>query len=1279
MKITKYLHFNLSVALPLLTLLITLFITHQAFNSAKIELEEKTQTYFDFRVREATSLIKHRMHVYEQVLQGASGLFKASTSVERNGFKQYVTTLNLAKNYTGIQGVGFSLIVPPEKKTQYAASIRSEGFPEFTVWPKGQRDTYTSIIYLEPFDDRNQRAFGYDMFSEPVRHAAMQKAIDTGQAQLSGKIKLVQETGEHDQSGFLMYLPVYLNVTNNDTLSERREHILGWVYSPFRMNDLMSGLFGEQADDLNVQVFDGESMSNEALMYDSYAVNHMTTTQLEAVVKVHIADHPWTVRIRPLPVMNSRVNYEHPNFVAIIGIILSVMFSVLIWFLVTGRQQVAQALIKSQSQLSTLVNSIPDLIWLKDKDGTYLSCNPSFEKLFGAKEADIIGKTDYDFVDKELADFFRKYDKKVMSELVPSINEEMLTFADSSYQGLFETIKTPMLDEEGKVMGVLGVARDITKRKILETSLKEKEERLALATRHNGVGVWDLNLLTSELIWDDTMFMIFNIKREDFSGAYEAGEKTIHPDDLLHTREELEDAISGKNTFDTDFRILCSNGDIRHIKALAKVFHDEDGKPIRVLGTNMDITLQKQAEEKLQLSSRVFSDTHEGITITNAQKEIVDVNPAFSKITGFSRKEVLGKNPRILSSGKQTPEFYADMWKSINDFGHWQGEVWNRRKGGELYAELLTVSTLLDDNGKVINYVGVFTDITQSKQQQEKLGLMAHYDLLTKLPNRALFTDRFHQAIAHSKRSEHQLAVCFLDLDNFKPVNDNYGHDVGDQLLIEVAQRIKSCIREEDTVSRQGGDEFTLLLNDIESYGQCENTLKRILHALAQPYLIGNTSHHVTASIGVTLYPDDNEDIDTLIRYADNAMYQAKQSGKHRYHFFDSQRDRQLVQKHHRLDEIQQALINNEFQLYYQPKVNMVTGEVFGAEALIRWIHPEKGLIPPLDFLPLIDATDLELQIGDWVINQALQKMEHWFAQGIKLEVSVNIASHHLQSASFCTNLEAALAQYPAVEPQYLQLEILESSVLSDLEMVSQIVKTCQDVLGVSVALDDFGTGYSSLTHLRSLTASIIKIDQGFVRDMLDDPNDYTIIDGVIGLADSFGREVIAEGVETTEHGLMLLMMGCEEAQGYAISKPMPANDMPTWLSAYTPNKEWFSCGNRVRTEKETTIKLFRLITEHWKNKFVLKVQSSPEDNQPWPNVSEKHAPSGQWIKRAHKEGVFEREGLAHLKTAHDNVHFIAQAIQISYQEGDVDKARGAIEGLMIAYSEMTNAVGLCE
>ena len=584
--------------------------------------------------------------------------------------------------------------------------------------------------------------------------------------------------------------------------------------------------------------------------------------------------------------------------------------------------------------------------------------------------------------------------------------------------------------------------------------------------------------------------------------------------------------------------------------------------------TGLVLIQLKENEAKLLLSSRVFHESHDGIVITNAKNEIIDVNPAFCEISGYKHDEVIGLNPLILSSGKHSPEFYADMWQQISAHGHWKGEVWNRKKNGELYAELLTIFTLKDNTGKIINYVGVFSDITQSKKQQEKLTMLAHYDMLTGLPNRTLFSDRFHQAIAHSNRTKTQLAICFLDLDNFKPINDNFGHGIGDQLLIEVANRIKANIKEDDTVSRQGGDEFALLLGDIISYEQCKQTIEKIHHALTQPYLLDGYSHTITTSTGITLYPSDKGDIDTLIRHADQAMYQAKLVGKNRFQLFNTEQDQQNIQKHLQIKEIQQAFINNEFCLYYQPKVNMKTGVVFGTEALIRWIHPEKGLISPLQFLPIIEKTELEVLIGAWVINQALNQLNLWIQKGIKIGISVNISSHHLRSVSFFSDLEKSLARHPNVTSGSFQLEILESSELGDLNTINHIIKTCKNKLGVNVALDDFGTGYSSLTHLRNLSANTIKIDRSFVRDMLDDPGDYAIIDGVIGLANSFSREVIAEGVESTEHGLKLLVMGCYKAQGYGIARPMPIDELYFWLSNYTPNKEWLAAGNKERTQK---------------------------------------------------------------------------------------------------------------
>jgi diguanylate cyclase (GGDEF)-like protein len=552
------------------------------------------------------------------------------------------------------------------------------------------------------------------------------------------------------------------------------------------------------------------------------------------------------------------------------------------------------------------------------------------------------------------------------------------------------------------------------------------------------------------------------------------------------------------------------------------------------------------------------------------------------------------------------------------------------------------------------------------KQQQEKLNLMAHYDVLTGLPNRALFTDRFNQSIAHSNRTENILAVCFLDLDNFKLVNDNYGHEVGDKLLIQVSHRLKETIRDEDTVSRQGGDEFALLLNDIESDYQCIQTIERVHQALAQPYIIDDIPHNITASTGMSLYPLDDGGVDTLLRHADQAMYQAKLAGRNQYQFFNAHDDKQAIDRQVRLQEIRQAITNNEFHLYYQPKVNIRTGKVFGAEALIRWIHPERGLIPPLDFLPTVEGTDLEIQIGGWVMNEALQQLESWQQQGVKLEVSINVSSHHLLSSAFFDQLNDALDNHSDVNSQDLQLEILESSALGDLDAISGIIKRCQNVLGVNVALDDFGTSYSSLTHMRRLSANTIKIDQSFVRDMLDDPDDYSIIEGVIGLAKAFHQDVIAEGVETDAHGLMLLIMGCNEAQGYGISHPLPAEDMPAWLADYTPNTYWMDYGKQHITPQTHKVTLLQLTTKQWFNTVTNAIRTM--DNSGLGDCFKKY-PLAAWLSRFEEEGLFSSTWLDKLTQAHDVMFTLAKEMVEQYQASDIEPARASLDEFERSYT----------
>ena len=606
-------------------------------------------------------------------------------------------------------------------------------------------------------------------------------------------------------------------------------------------------------------------------------------------------------------------------------------------------------------------------------------------------------------------------------------------------------------------------------------------------------------------------------------------------------------------------RWIGPNGEERTQEWTNRAFFDDTGKLIRLQAVGQDITERKRSEAKQELAAKVFYHAREGIVVTDAQGTVIDVNEAFVHITGYSREEAIGQNPRMLSSGRQDPAFYAALWGALTGQGHWSGEIWNRRKDGEVYAELLTISSLRDAQGKTQQYVALFSDITAIKAHQSQLEHIAHFDALTNLPNRLLLADRLQQAMAQAQRRGQKVAVAYLDLDGFKNVNDHHGHDVGDQLLIALANAMKDTLREGDTLARIGGDEFVAVLIDLDSTASCVPLLTRLLEAAAEPVPLGTLVLRGSASIGVTFYPQTQGiEADQLLRQADQAMYQAKLAGKNRYHLFDAAQDSSMRFHHESLERIRLALMQDEFVLHYQPKVNMQTGQVIGAEALIRWQHPEKGLMVPAAFLPVIEDHPLAVNVGEWVIDTALNQIAVWHDAGLDLPVSVNIGARQLQQADFVERLKSALAKHPHVSPAQLELEVLETSALADMAQVSLVIEDCAKI-GVKFALDDFGTGYSSLTYLKRLHVALLKIDQSFVRDMLDDPDDLAILQGVISLAGAFKREVIAEGVETIEHGTLLLRLGCALAQGFGIARPMPPELMPAWVATWKPDTAWLA------------------------------------------------------------------------------------------------------------------------
>jgi diguanylate cyclase (GGDEF)-like protein/PAS domain S-box-containing protein len=710
--------------------------------------------------------------------------------------------------------------------------------------------------------------------------------------------------------------------------------------------------------------------------------------------------------------------------------------------------------------------------------------------------------------------------------------------------------------------------RDLTQRKQSERTLQENEAKLRVL----------FDLLPLGLVLTDTegQLVEFNNAFLNITG-YSAQEIKD-----LQLREVTPAKYAAANpTQKTAGKLASRLTD--HFGPYEKDYVHKDGRliPVRFNGVRItgrdgkdyfwslmeDITESRAREDRLRMAASVFENSYEGIVVTDIDTTVVDVNPAFSRITGYSREDILGKTPAVLASGRHRSDFFTKMWETLSTKDFWQGELWNRRKNGDAFAVMMSISVIRDDSGLLLNYLGVFSDITESKLHEAELHRIAHYDPLTGVPNRRLMTERLNQAVARTRRAGNHLAVCYMDLDGFKAVNDLHGHEAGDLLLVTLSERITATLRTEDTLARLGGDEFVLLLSDLAAPSDCRLVLQRVLEAANAPVALDATPNsktvQVSASIGVAVFPHDDVDADVLLRHADQAMYRAKEGGKNAYHIFDPAQDREQRARQSSLVRLREALERQEFVLHYQPKVDMVNGDVVGAEALIRWQHPERGLLPPGEFLSYLDGSELEVALGEWVIAQVLRQIEEWQQLHLDFKVSANVSAHHLLQANFADRLRQAVQRHPAQVSASLELEILETAALADIGQAVQVLGECR-TLGVSFSLDDFGTGYSSLTYFRKLPLDYLKIDQSFVRDMMVDPDDLGIVETVVRLAQAFNRPVIAEGVETLEHAAKLVDIGCRFGQGYGIGRPMSHEHMLVWLKKWQDQKAWLAWAGTI-------------------------------------------------------------------------------------------------------------------
>ncbi|MGZ8236082.1 sensor domain-containing protein, partial [Methylobacter tundripaludum] len=829
--------------------------------------------------------------------------------------------------------------------------------------------------------------------------------------------------------------------------------------------------------------------------------------------------------------------FDHALFVVldIVMLFLLSYISLRKLFLSDMHRQKAEAELRNNTTtLRAILDNSPFLVWLKDPNGHYITINKVFADYIGLEDIrQVVGKTDLDFWPKDLAEKYRADDAEVMATRQQIHIEEQAFDGERIYW--VETYKTPIIDEHGNILGTTGFALDITERKQVEQKIKALALRnqVLMQTATDGIHVMDDQGNVVEA--NDAFCRMLGYTAEEMAHL------NVADWDARWTAEELrvlfKDSIGRSAVIETVHR--RKDGTLFNVEISTSNI-ELDGQHY-FFAASRDITARKQAEEELRIAAIAF-DSQQGMMLTDIDGIILRVNQAFTRLTGYSAEEAVGKTPHLLSSGRHDQEFYQNLWENLLEKRYWQGEMWNRRKNGMIYAEWLTISAVPDTDGRVTHYVGAFSEITLHKEAEAEIHRLAYYDPLTQLPNRRLLNDRLSQALAASARSGKYGALLFIDLDNFKTLNDTLGHDMGDVLLKQVALRLVTCVREGDTVAREGGDEFVVMLKNLsDSSGEAATLAEiigeKILTTLNHTYQLASHDYHSTPSIGVTLFIDDLS-AEELLKRADIAMYQAKTSGRNAMRFFDPAMQAIVTARANQEADLRRALAKNQFKLYFQMQVR--NGQIIGAEVLLRWQHPERGLVTPLEFISLTEETGLILPIGLWVLETACTQLKIWEGKAATqyLQLAVNVSARQFHQADFveqvCTVLEKT-----AIKPDRLKLELTESLVLDNIDDTIIKMQALKEI-GVRFSMDDFGTGYSSLAYLTQLPLDQLKIDQSFVRNIGVKPNDAIIVQTIIGMAESLGMEVIAEGVETEEQRAFLELHGCPACQGYLFGKPVP-------------------------------------------------------------------------------------------------------------------------------------------
>ncbi len=813
---------------------------------------------------------------------------------------------------------------------------------------------------------------------------------------------------------------------------------------------------------------------------------------------------------------------------------------------ITEHYQQEQKSAELHAMLQALVEATSDAIFVKDIEGRYVLANNATASTIGATKNEIIGADDFKFFPVEIAEQFRANDRNTIT-LGKNVTYEELLQIDEKKMSYLAT-KGPLVIN-GEVRGTFGISRDITTRKQAQQQLAQAGEEWTEAMDQFDDAVYLVDLDNNLLRGNDNFYSMINSTPEEA-----VGKKTV---DLIHKESDSSSCPVCKAKTERREVVITLEGNNANnplgypIEVSTKLIGKSGGDPTGIMVSIHDLRHSRKTESSIQLAAKVFSSSLNAILITDQTGIIQQVNPRFSEITGFSQEEAIGKSPNILKSDHHNEHFYQQLWSSLIENGQWEGEIWNRRKNGEVYPIWQSISSVHDASNKVSHYIGTFSDISEQKNSAERIHRLAHYDVLTNLPNRALFNDRFQHALDRAHRSGERVALIFMDLDRFKQINDSLGHSAGDALLSQVAQRLKQQIREDDTIARLGGDEFVISLEEISQDRDPKLVAEKLMRAFDKHFMVQGHELVVTSSIGISIYPTDAQDADSLIKFADMAMYRAKAKGRNNYQFYSIEFSERMMERLVLESELRHAVARDELILHYQPQLDLDSGRLVGVEALIGWNHPERGMVPPGIFIPIAEESGLILDIGEWVLRSACKQAASWIDKGLDIDsVSVNLSGFQIQRGNI-VEMVSHILEETNLPAAHLELEILETYIMQHAEQDFSVFNGLRE-LGVGLAIDDFGTGRSSLGYLKRLPVGKLKIDQSFVMDIPMDSDDMAIIKAIVALAQTMQLTVVAEGVETAEQVIFLKGLGCDLIQGFYFSHPISPEEIEKMLPQVT-------------------------------------------------------------------------------------------------------------------------------